>query len=256
MDKEQTEVEERERVDKFVRQEGTTPVDAVKNISAMVVGVGAVGRPVAMMLAGMGVGTVQLVDPDRVEDRNIPTQLYGKEDVGEQKVDMTWCAMRDIDDQMEIGLEYGKFRQIRKSVDVVFCCVDSMLARDEIWKQMCKEDTMREKRGLAGHVGRLLIDGRMTAEVVRVLTMDGGGSAAEVLEYGKTLYTDEEAMPEQCTYRMSVYGAYVCAGLMVGQFSRWVRNEWVELPKDANKMILEKDTIVNLTTMDIARRGV
>jgi molybdopterin/thiamine biosynthesis adenylyltransferase len=56
----------------------------------LVIGVGALGSPAAWHLAAAGVGTLLLVDPDRVELSNLPRQLlYDEACIGRLKVD---CA--------------------------------------------------------------------------------------------------------------------------------------------------------------------
>lgn len=55
---------------------------------ALVIGVGGLGAPAAITLARAGVGTIGLVDPDRVESSNLPRQpLYEDDDVGRLKVE-------------------------------------------------------------------------------------------------------------------------------------------------------------------------
>src|SRR4029079_13182991 len=68
----------------------------------------------------------------------------------------------------------------------------------------------------AGYV----VDGRMAAEVIRILASDhpSGDSA-----YPRTLFPGGEAYQGSCTAKSTIYGANVAAGLMLGQFSRWLR---------------------------------
>jgi adenylyltransferase/sulfurtransferase len=60
--------------------------ERLRNASAMVVGVGALGSPVAAYLVGAGVGRVGIVDADEVELSNLPRQpLHFTSDVGTNK---------------------------------------------------------------------------------------------------------------------------------------------------------------------------
>jgi molybdopterin/thiamine biosynthesis adenylyltransferase len=54
-----------------------------------VIGIGAIGRQVALQLAAIGVRRLQLVDFDRVDDTNITTQGYFETDIGRPKVQAT-----------------------------------------------------------------------------------------------------------------------------------------------------------------------
>lgn len=46
--------------------------------------------------------------------------------------------------------------------------------------------------------------------------------------YPKTLFAQEDAYREACTARATIYCANVAAGIMVGQFAKWLR----DLPTD------------------------
>ena len=55
---------------RFARQEDLVPRDRLADIRATVIGVGAIGRHVALQLAAIGVPRIQLVDFDVVDDTN------------------------------------------------------------------------------------------------------------------------------------------------------------------------------------------
>jgi sulfur carrier protein ThiS adenylyltransferase len=73
--------------DRFVRQADLAPADRLAEVTATVIGVGAIGRQVALQLASIGVPRLQLIDFDTVDMTNITTQGYRRQDVGTPKVD-------------------------------------------------------------------------------------------------------------------------------------------------------------------------
>ena len=72
----------------------------------------------------------------------------------------------------------------------------------------------------------------MLGEIIRVLVAaDSRGRT----HYPTTLFSQSDAEPGRCTARSTIYAASIAAGLMVHQFTRWLR----DLPTDA-------DTTLNL----------
>ncbi|MEX2214192.1 MAG: hypothetical protein WD768_08695 [Phycisphaeraceae bacterium] len=85
---------------------------------------------------------------------------------------------------------------------------------------------------------RIYIDGRMSAEVIRVLAVaDEAGRQA----YQRTLFPGAEAFTGSCTARSTIFAANICAGLMVSQFSRWLR-----------KMPVDTDLTLNLLASEMS----
>lgn len=71
--------------------------------SALVVGAGGLGSPVALYLAAAGVGRITLADFDVVDPSNLQRQvLFGTSDVGERKVDAAARRLRDLNPCVEI----------------------------------------------------------------------------------------------------------------------------------------------------------
>ena len=198
--------------DRFARQVGRVPRDKLEALAVTVIGVGAIGRQVALQLASLGVRHITLIDFDQVEEVNITTQGYLYEDIGKSKVQATAQAMRPIDDSIQVTQVLDRYRPGHQAGDAVFCCVDSITARSAIWRS-------------AGKLARCWVDGRMLGEVMRILTVteDQGRDY-----YPTTLFAQAEAVSGACTTRGVIYTAAIAAGLMTQQFTRWLRG----LPTD------------------------
>jgi tRNA A37 threonylcarbamoyladenosine dehydratase len=59
--------------DRFARQAGLVPREQLAQLDVTVIGVGAIGRQVALQLASLGVQKLQLIDFDRAPDVSGPT---------------------------------------------------------------------------------------------------------------------------------------------------------------------------------------
>ncbi|WP_417851779.1 ThiF family adenylyltransferase [Thalassoglobus sp.] len=75
--------------DRFTRQQELVPMEKLKNLKVTVIGVGAIGRQVAIQLASIGARSIQLIDFDTVEPTNITTQGYFEANLGRSKVEAT-----------------------------------------------------------------------------------------------------------------------------------------------------------------------
>ena len=57
--------------ERYSRQRDIVPPERLAQCKATVVGVGAIGRQIALQLAAMGIPRLQLVDFDHVEESNL-----------------------------------------------------------------------------------------------------------------------------------------------------------------------------------------
>ncbi len=223
--------------DRYLRQQDIVPPDRLARCHATVVGVGAIGRQVAIQLTAMGIAWLKLIDPDTVEPVNLAPQGYWENDVDQPKVHATGNICHEINPQLELYAEVARFRRSLLSEHntqgseeasgyqkVFFCCVDSIETRRLIW-QSIKDQV------------DLFCDGRMTAEVVRVLTV---ADIASREHYPSTLFGADEAYAGSCTAKSTIFTANIAAGLMLEQFSRWLR----QLPVDP-------DIQLNLLTSEL-----
>jgi adenylyltransferase/sulfurtransferase len=75
----------------------------LKQSSALVIGAGGLGSPVALYLAAAGVGRIGLVDHDDVESSNLQRQvLHGVSSVGKRKVESARTRLLDLNPAIEV----------------------------------------------------------------------------------------------------------------------------------------------------------
>ena len=214
-----------EDTSRFSRQSGLVPKDVIDATAASVIGVGAIGRNVAVQLAAIGLPSMHIFDPDRVDMTNITTQGFFNEDYGNSKVSCVQSFISNIDPNIKVTGIDDRYRQIYRLGQVVFCCVDSITDRAFIWeaaKDQCK----------------LFIDGRMQGETIRILVADSDNISSKI-KYEDTLFVQEEAQEGNCTAKSTIYAANIAAGLMVHQFTRWLR-----------KFPTEEDSLINLLSSE------
>jgi sulfur carrier protein ThiS adenylyltransferase len=107
----------------------------------------------------------------------------------------------------------------------IFCAVDKIEIRRAIW------DAVKDNASF-------FADGRMSAEVLRVLT---ACDAPSRMHYPTTLFAAGEAYAGPCTAKTTIYCANIAAGIMVAQLAKWLR----ALP-------VEPDISLNLLAMELA----
>jgi sulfur carrier protein ThiS adenylyltransferase len=186
------------------------PLDRLHAASALIIGVGAVGRQVALQLATMGVGTLTLIDPDDVDIENLGAQGYRPAQLGKPKVEMTEKDCLFLNPKIEVAHAVDRFKEKHMRTGYIFCCVDSIEDRSNIFNNFIEPN-----------IYDLFIDARMQAEVIRIITVDPATRSA--FRYNQTLFEPDEAEEGECTARSIIYAANIAASLMLSQFTKHLR---------------------------------
>ncbi len=213
--------------ERYSRQQDIVPPERMAACQATIIGVGAIGRQVALQLTAMGIPWLQLIDFDLVEPSNLASQGYLEDDLAQLKVHATAKLCRAINAGVEVVSARERFRRSMEVGNVVFCCVDKIDVRRLIWDAIADRVT-------------LYVDGRMSAEVLRVLTACDAESRRH---YPTTLFRAEEAFVGPCTAKTTIYCANVAAGLMVAQFTKHLRQLPVEADIQLNLLASELSVV-------------
>jgi len=207
--------------ERYSRQEDIVPLEKINKVT--VIGIGAIGRQVALQLAAMGV-SLQLIDFDIVEESNLASQGYLEENLNELKTVATNKLCQNINSGISIGLVNGRFCKNTPDIGkAVFVCVDKIKTRGFIWKALENKTDF-------------IVDGRMTAESVRIITAYDYESKKH---YPTTLFSSEEAFVGACTAKTTIYCANIAAGFMITQFTKYLRNMPIDYDIQLNLLASE-----------------
>jgi sulfur-carrier protein adenylyltransferase/sulfurtransferase len=129
--------EERRRYSRHVMlpEIGVAGQERLKGARVLCLGAGGLGSPTALYLAAAGVGTIGLVDDDRVALSNLHRQLlHGTKDVGRPKTESARERLRDVNPQIEVRLhacrfESGNAEEILRDYDLLVDGTDNFATR-------------------------------------------------------------------------------------------------------------------------------
>ena len=214
--------------ERYSRQKDIIPMGRLVQCQVTVIGVGAIGRQVALQLAAIGIPNLTLIDFDHVEESNLASQGYLEADLGELKIDATARACKAVNSSIHIETTSERFNRRMDITGQVFCCVDSIETRKFIWQNLQDQIAM-------------FVDGRMSAEVLRVIT---ACDLASREHYPTTLFQAREAFAGSCTAKTTIYCANIAAGLMLSQFTKYLR----QLPVDSDIQLNLLASEINVNT--------
>jgi adenylyltransferase/sulfurtransferase len=105
---------------------------------ALVIGMGGLGSPVAMYLAAAGVGSLALVDDDRVDLSNLQRQIvHATADIGRPKVESARARLQALNPHCRVEthasrLEETALQQAIAHADIVLDCCDNFDTRFQL----------------------------------------------------------------------------------------------------------------------------
>lgn len=119
----------------LIPEVGLAGQQKLKAASALIIGTGGLGSPVALYLAAAGVGRIGLVDYDVVDSSNLQRQIiHGTGTLGKRKVESAKNRLLDLNPLIQVDAYDEPFTsanamQIAKNYDVLIDCTDNFPTR-------------------------------------------------------------------------------------------------------------------------------
>jgi molybdopterin/thiamine biosynthesis adenylyltransferase len=135
---------------------------ALRDANVLVIGAGALGSPVAMYLAGAGVGRLGIADPDAVEISNLARQhLHFTPDEGTPKAESAAAKLRFLNPEIlveayQVRVEETNVRGLVAQQDLVVDCSDSFATRYLVNAACCEAGVPLVEGGVAGWSGLVM----------------------------------------------------------------------------------------------------
>lgn len=114
---------------------GVSGQERLRRSSALVVGAGGLGSPAALYLTAAGIGTLGIVDADRVEPSNLQRQvIHGTGSLGREKTASALDRLRDLNPHVAIAVYQERLTAANaeariREYDIVLGCVDNLETR-------------------------------------------------------------------------------------------------------------------------------
>ena len=136
--------------------------ERLREATAIVVGLGALGSPVGLYLAAAGVGRIGVVDPDAVEMSNLHRQpLHFTPDLGVPKAQNAAVKLRALNPEIQVDpypalLDAQNGEAIVMGADVVVDCTDSFESRYAVNDACCAAGVPLVSGAVLGLTGLVL----------------------------------------------------------------------------------------------------
>jgi len=193
------------------------------DFSILLIGCGGTGSWALLALQKMGCTNLSVIDFDKVEAHNIPSQAFKQEDIGILKTHALPGSYIKFDETFE---DY--FKEYFRESTVVICAIDSMDERIKLWDIIKKRDDVE-----------LFLDPRIGGELLRMYAVDPLDNKA-VAFYESQLYPSSKADPLPCGSRQIVYTTMFTGALIANYVKKYAKKEPIKA-----------ETIMDFSTMNL-----
>lgn len=185
----------------------------------MIIGAGGIGSWVTLVLAKMGCANLTVIDFDKVEKHNLPSQFYSEQHIGKFKA----VALREVVDAMakqSITSFPDKFENVEfktlpvSSPRVLICAVDSLKARQSIWPIIKGFPSLE-----------MYVDARMGGETMRLLVTNMKDDEQKA-RYEKRLFSKTtKPHKEACSTWAIAYNTLAIEGMVGSVVKKYAKKE-------------------------------
>ncbi len=207
------------------RQNRIIPDKRLAESRVAIIGCGAVGYQLTQQLAAMGVPYIELFDDDTIDASNLTSSGFPPHLIHANKVSAAAQAI-DTRECVIVKTPERFTPDAVTTADVLFTCVDSMEAR-----QIANDFARNWAFGKLA-----IIDPRVAGETVECY---GAWTPKSLSLHRKTICPQDDAYPEPCGAKMTIYSAAIAAGLACSMFARWLQSPTAEPPAPVSGLTLE-----------------
>lgn len=129
----------------------------------LIVGLGGLGSPASLYLAGAGIGELILVDDDELHVSNLQRQiLYRTQDIPDAKSEVAKQSLLALNPEIKITsykqrIDDDSLSKLVKEVNLVLDCTDNMLTRQAINRACVAQQTPLISGSAVGFSGQLMV---------------------------------------------------------------------------------------------------
>jgi molybdopterin/thiamine biosynthesis adenylyltransferase/rhodanese-related sulfurtransferase len=136
--------------------------EKLKNSAVLLIGLGGLGSPLALYLAGVGIGRIGICEFDKIEISNLHRQvLYGTSLEGKPKIEAGVQRLKDLNPYIEIetypALDVSNAREIVRKYDVVADGADNFATRYLVNDACVLENRPLVSASILGFEGQLSV---------------------------------------------------------------------------------------------------
>lgn len=142
---------------------GVEGQNKLQQAKVLIVGLGGLGAPASLYLAGAGVGELILVDDDNLHISNLQRQiLYRTKDIPNAKSDIAKQSLFALNPDIKITsykqrVDEHSLSTLVKKADLVLDCTDNMLTRQAINRACVTQKTPLISGSAVGFSGQLIV---------------------------------------------------------------------------------------------------